>query len=148
MFDMHYVFTTLGILFGIPGYYFYFKSIFARETKPHVFTWFVYAVIDGIIAIAQLISGGGIGSLVVSLAAIANGVIAVLAYWYGEKHIRTSDWVCLAGALFAIILWIFMHDALYAVIVSSGRDTRVGDYLRPLTDVESPLVKRRVVVEG
>lgn len=35
-----------------------------------------------------------------------------------------------------------------AVIVSSGRDTRVGDYLRPLTDVESPLVKRRVVVEG
>lgn len=35
-----------------------------------------------------------------------------------------------------------------AVLVSSGRDTRVGDYLRPLTDVESPLVKRRVVVEG
>ena len=35
-----------------------------------------------------------------------------------------------------------------AVLVSSGRDTRVGDYLLPFTEVESPLVKRRVVVEG
>ena len=35
-----------------------------------------------------------------------------------------------------------------AVVESAGRDLRVGDYLRPLTEVESPLVKRRVVVEG
>lgn len=35
-----------------------------------------------------------------------------------------------------------------AVIEAAGRDVRVGDYLRPLTEVESPLVKRRVVVEG
>ncbi len=35
-----------------------------------------------------------------------------------------------------------------AVVEYAGRDVRVGDYLRPFTDVESPLVKRRVVVEG
>lgn len=35
-----------------------------------------------------------------------------------------------------------------ALVVYAGRDIRVGDYLRPLTDVEAPLVKRRVVVEG
>ncbi len=35
-----------------------------------------------------------------------------------------------------------------AVVESSGRDIRPGDYLRPFTEVESPLVKRRVVVEG
>ena len=35
-----------------------------------------------------------------------------------------------------------------AVVEAAGREVRVGDYLRPLTDVESPLVKRRVVVEG
>jgi hypothetical protein len=35
-----------------------------------------------------------------------------------------------------------------AVVESSGRDVQVGDYLRPLVEVESPLVKRRVVVEG
>lgn len=35
-----------------------------------------------------------------------------------------------------------------AVVEAAGRDVRVGDYLRPLTEVESPLVKRRVVVEG
>lgn len=35
-----------------------------------------------------------------------------------------------------------------AVVVSAGRDIRPGDYLRPFTEVESPLVKRRVVVEG
>lgn len=35
-----------------------------------------------------------------------------------------------------------------AVVESAGRDIQVHDYLRPLTEVESPLVKRRVVVEG
>jgi len=35
-----------------------------------------------------------------------------------------------------------------AVVEGAGREIKVGDYLRPLTDVESPLVKRRVVVEG
>ena len=35
-----------------------------------------------------------------------------------------------------------------AVIESSGRAVRTGDYLRPFTEVESPLVRRRVVVEG
>jgi hypothetical protein len=35
-----------------------------------------------------------------------------------------------------------------AVVEASGREVTVGDYLRPLTEVESPLVKRRVVVEG
>ena len=35
-----------------------------------------------------------------------------------------------------------------AVVEASGREVLVGDYLRPITEVESPLVKRRVVVEG
>ena len=35
-----------------------------------------------------------------------------------------------------------------AVVESAGREIKVGDYLRPFADVESPLVKRRVVVDG
>ena len=35
-----------------------------------------------------------------------------------------------------------------AVVEAAGKDIRVNDYLRPLVEVESPLVKRRVVVEG
>ena len=35
-----------------------------------------------------------------------------------------------------------------AVVEAAGREILVGDYLRPITEVESPLVKRRVVVEG
>ena len=35
-----------------------------------------------------------------------------------------------------------------AVVEAAGREVLVGDYLRPFTEVESPLVKRRVVVEG
>lgn len=35
-----------------------------------------------------------------------------------------------------------------AVVESAGREVLVGDYLRPYTEPESPLVKRRVVVEG
>ncbi len=40
------------------------------------------------------------------------------------------------------------ENSARAVVESAGRDIQTGDYLRPLTEVESPLVKRRVVVEG
>jgi hypothetical protein len=35
-----------------------------------------------------------------------------------------------------------------AVVESSGREIVPGDYLRPLIEVENPMIKRRVVVEG
>lgn len=35
-----------------------------------------------------------------------------------------------------------------AVVEAAGREIKVGDYLRPLTEVESPLVKRKIVVDG
>ncbi len=40
------------------------------------------------------------------------------------------------------------ENSARAVVEASGREVLAGDYLRPLTEVESPLVKRRVVVEG
>jgi hypothetical protein len=40
------------------------------------------------------------------------------------------------------------ENSARALIEASSRETLVNDYLRPLTEVESPLVKRRVVVEG
>jgi hypothetical protein len=40
------------------------------------------------------------------------------------------------------------ENSARALIEASSRETLINDYLRPLTEVESPLVKRRVVVEG
>lgn len=40
------------------------------------------------------------------------------------------------------------ENSARAVVEGAGREIRVGDYLKPLVEVESPLVKRRVVVEG
>jgi len=41
-----------------------------------------------------------------------------------------------------------LENSSRAVLEASARETLVGDYLRPITELESPLVKRRVVVEG
>jgi hypothetical protein len=40
------------------------------------------------------------------------------------------------------------ENSARAVIVGAGREILVGDYLKPLVEVESPLIKRRVVVDG
>ncbi|MEO5762185.1 MAG: LysM peptidoglycan-binding domain-containing protein [Vicinamibacteria bacterium] len=40
------------------------------------------------------------------------------------------------------------ENSARAVIERSAREVLVGDYLRPLVEVESPLVKRRVIIEG
>jgi hypothetical protein len=120
LYDYHLVFGAFGVLLGLAGYGLYFRSIFRGETKPHLFTWVTYALIDAIVFVAQALHGAGAGSWALLLCALANAVIAVLALRRGEKHIATVDWISFAAALLCIALWILTSNALVAVVLASA----------------------------
>ena len=44
-------------------------------------------------------------------------IIALLSVKKGERSITKRDWLCLAGALAAIVIWLLTNDALYAVLI-------------------------------
>jgi len=114
--DYHVLLSVVAASFGIAGYFIYIRSIFRGLTRPHIFTWLVYALVDGTISAAQFAGGGGPGAFVVFVGVLANSFIAILAFRRGEKNITASDWVCFILALLAILFWWITSDPLSAVL--------------------------------
>lgn len=115
--DLKVVVAIISIVMTLVGYSFYFRDIFAGKTKPHAFSWLVWAALTGIAFAGQITSGGGAGSWVTFVTALISGIIFFLALQRGEKHITLSDKFNLAGAAFALILWFFTNDPVSAIIL-------------------------------
>lgn len=118
MYDYHAILAAIAALLGIVGYALYFRSIFRGITRPHVFTWFTYFLIDIIVFTAQIIKGGGPGAWVTLTGVVGTLGVTILALRWGEKRITTSDWASFAGALCAIVLWRATGDPLIAVVIA------------------------------
>jgi hypothetical protein len=127
MYDYHVLLGIFGSFIGIVGVVWYITTIFQGRTKPHVFTWFTFALLDAIVFAAQQTRGAGAGSWIIGLAAASCFLIAVLALFRGERRITPSDWVAFTGALLAIVLWVATNDPLLAVVISTIINL-LGDY--------------------
>lgn len=109
--------TFLAIGIGIVSYISYFRDIFAGRTKPHTFTWLVWAVLTTIGFAGQLAGGGGAGVWVTGFTALVAFIIFGLALFRGEKEIARSDWLSLSGAVLALLLWFITKGPLLSVIL-------------------------------
>jgi hypothetical protein len=115
--------TLLGILtiiIATTSYAFYLSDVYKHKTKPHGFTWFIWATLNAFIFYEQITHGGGPGAWVTGVAAIANAVIFLTAFKYGERNITRLDWLCLLIALGALSVWLIDNDAELSVILASS----------------------------
>lgn len=110
-----YVTVILAFIALIP----YIIDIFKNRTKPHMFTWIVWAIVTILAFLAQWQKGGGAGSWTTGVTGILTIFIAVISLWKGSKDITKSDIIIFVGALLAIIPWVLTKDAtLSAVIIT------------------------------
>ncbi len=109
--------AAVSIIMTLVGYAYYFRDIFAGKTKPHAFSWLVWASLTAIAFAGQLSDNGGPGALVTGVTASISFIIFGLAIKKGEKDIATSDKLNLAGAAFALLLWFLTSDPLLAIIL-------------------------------
>lgn len=108
---------TGAIIIAVISYAPYFKDIFAGKTKPHAFTWLVWAVLNGIAFAGQVHDKGGAGAWAVGFTTLATFSIFLSALVKGEKEIRRFDWLCLSGAILSLIPWIITSEPLISVIL-------------------------------
>lgn len=145
-YDYHIFLTVIAFIFGAISYVPYFRDIARGKTKPHLFSWLIFAILSSIIFAAQLIKGGGIGAWVAGFTAFVCLVIAVVSFWRGEKNIAALDWWCLIGALAGIVLWTITSDPLFAVIIVTLVDiiayipTARKSYIKPYEETISTWV--------
>jgi len=112
--------SLLGMFLAIYCLIPYYKGIFARTNKPHIYTWAIFTIIAGIAAAVQFAEDAGPGKWVMALNTFMCLTIVLLSLRYGEKDIRRSDGVSLALALTIIPVWLLTNNPLWAVLMAMG----------------------------
>jgi hypothetical protein len=101
----------------------YIRSIRRGLTKPHVFSWVIWALGTFVVFLAQLADSGGLGAWPIGVSGLITAYIAVLAYRKrSDTAITRSDWVFLTISLAALPCWFFTSDPLWAVVILTGVD--------------------------
>ena len=115
--------SAAGIVLTFVMFVPYIRSIQQGRTKPHVFSWFIWALSTFVVFLAQLAGHGGLGVWPIGVSGLITGYIAVLAYSKRtDRAITKSDWVFLAAALAALPCWFLTSNPLWAVLILTGVD--------------------------
>jgi chromate transport protein ChrA len=106
------------IIIAVVSYAIYIRDVLGGSTKPHGFTWFVWALLNSYIFFQQIQNNAGAGAWVTGVAALANLFIFLLALKYGERNITKLDWACLGLAFVALSIWLFNSDVVLSVVLA------------------------------
>jgi hypothetical protein len=116
------IISFIASAIAVVSYVPYIKDIKSGKTKPHGFSWLIWALLGYIAGFAQLDAGGGFGASVALVTATISLWIAFISIKGKSVVITKSDWVSLIFALLAIPIWIFTKQPLLAVIIVSVID--------------------------
>jgi hypothetical protein len=115
--DFKLVIAIVSVIMTLVGYSFYFRDIFANKTKPHAYSWLVWASLTAIAFFGQISDNAGPGAWVTATTAVISFIIFGLAIKKGEHDITVSDKLNLAGAGLALLIWFFTNDPVFSIIL-------------------------------
>ena len=94
----------------------YARSMIRGKTRPHLFTWLVWAILTTLIFLIQLNGNAGPGAWGSGVIATTSLFIFVFSCFKGEKTGSYLDWFSLVTALLAIPLWLVTPDPTASAI--------------------------------
>jgi len=95
----------------------YLRDIFAKKTKPHIYSWLVWSIIQSVGVLAMIKAGASFGALSLGIGALLVIFIFLISFKYGTKNITKLDTFLLIAALGTTIYWIIEKDPLISVIL-------------------------------
>jgi hypothetical protein len=122
MTDYKVIISIVAIVLTFIGYTPYIRDIFKGKTKPHVFSWFIWTIVTGIIFALQVSAGAGLGAWVTFSVSVISFFIFLKGLQNGDKNIRKIDVVFLILALAAIPLWLIVKQPVLSIILLSSID--------------------------
>ncbi len=111
------VVTIIAVIVALIGYIPYIRDCIKGKTKPHVISWFIWALVSFLAFGIQFFNEGGAGSFVNLFMGIICSVIFVFSLKNGTKDITKNDWIAFTLALIAIFLWLIVKQPLLSIIL-------------------------------
>src|SRR6185369_15973247 len=99
------------------GYVPYIRDILARKTRPHAYSWLVWAALAVVGFGIQVQGKGGPGAWLLGLTVVATVLIFVLSLRYGHKDIQIADKISLFVAAIAFVFWVVTNQPLTAAVL-------------------------------
>lgn len=117
------LFSAIAMALTFVAFYPYIRAVLKQKTKPHVFSWFIWAAVTFTVATAQLAGGAGAGAWPIAVSGLISGGVALLALSKSaDTSIVRMDWVFLGLAFTALPLWWLTDDPLAAVLILTSVD--------------------------
>lgn len=121
--DFKIAFSILSACIGLAVFYPYIRDIIQGTTRPHLYTWLIWLITQGIATAGALLGGGGFGAYNLLIGTIIVFFVCLLSLRYGSKNITASDTIVLLSALGALIAWWQLNNPALALAVAIIIDT-------------------------
>lgn len=121
-------FAIIGAVVASLGNLYYLYETIIGKAKPNRVTWLLWGLFPIIIFIAQRAQGVE-GVVWVSFAAGVTPLLVVLASFLNKKaywKTQPLDYVLMASALLAMIIWAITNDANIAILIALVADLLAG----------------------
>lgn len=109
------IFTTLATILVFIGYIPYIRDVIRGTTRPHIFSFFIWALTTFIIFFLQLKNGGGVGSWITFVVGCLLILVLLLSLKNGKRDIRNIDIIFFVMALLAIPLWLLAKQPVLSI---------------------------------
>lgn len=120
--DIKLFFAIASVIVLVIGYYPYFRDIFRKTTKPHAYTWLIWAITQGTATAAAFYGGANWGVMSLAGGTVLVVFVFLLSLKYGTKNITRSDTGILLLALLAIVVWWLTKNPLLSVLMVTAID--------------------------
>lgn len=117
MAEIKYIVGIFAVILTFVIYIPYIYDTIKGKTKPHIYSWFLWAFVTFILFALQVTGKAGAGSLVTLVTAILCLIVFILGLRNGEKQITTFDTVTFIIALIAVGIWIFAKQPVVSNIL-------------------------------
>jgi len=117
MLDYRTILWIITVIIWIYAYYPYIRDVLKWTTKPHLFSWIIFLIMDTIAFLIQIGDNAGPGAWGTLITGLMWLSVVFLALKSWEKNITLSDSIAFALALICIGLYIFVQDPRYSLYV-------------------------------
>lgn len=108
---------VVAVVITFIGYIPYIRDTVKGKTRPHVYSWFIWAFVTFIIFALQIFGKGGAGAYTTLATAILCLTIFILGLKNGHKDITGFDTITFIISLIATGIWIFAKEPVVSTIL-------------------------------